>query len=62
MVTKVTEHTSKPGVKKIGKNDNATPRPWMKHFGKLKHLHAENERVNKRVEDAFEKIDQEIWR
>jgi hypothetical protein len=38
------------------------PRPWMKHFGKLKHLHKENERLNKRVEDAFEKIDQEIWK
>jgi len=37
-------------------------RPWMKHFGKLKHLHNESQLVNKRVEDAFEKIDQEIWK
>lgn len=34
----------------------------MKHLGKLKHLHKENERLNKRVEDAFEKIDWEIWK
>jgi hypothetical protein len=60
MVTKVTEHTSKPVGKKIEKNENEPPRPWMKHFGKLKHLHKENRLLNKRVEDAFEKIDQEI--
>ncbi len=37
-------------------------RPWMKHFGKLKHLHRERKQVEKRVEAAFEQIDQELWK
>ena len=37
-------------------------KPWMKHIGKLKHLHKERRQIEKRVEEAFEKIDQEIWR
>ena len=41
----------------------ASPKkPWMKHFGKLKHLHKERTQVEKRVEEAFEQIDQELWR
>jgi hypothetical protein len=36
-------------------------RPWMKHLGKLKHLHKEQKQIDKRVEDAFEKIDREVW-
>ena len=37
-------------------------RPWMKHVGKLKHLHKETKRIEKRIEEAFEQIDQELWR
>jgi hypothetical protein len=37
-------------------------KPWMRHFGKLKHLHKERKRVEKHVEEAFEQIDREIWR
>jgi RecJ-like exonuclease len=37
-------------------------KPWMKHFGKLKHLHGERKRVEKRVEETFEQIDQELWK
>lgn len=36
-------------------------KPWMKHFGKLKHLHKENIRIERRIEEAFEKIDPEVW-
>jgi hypothetical protein len=36
-------------------------KPWMKHLGKLKHLHKETERINKAVEKAFEQIDAEMW-
>jgi hypothetical protein len=36
-------------------------RPWMKHLGKLKHLHKERKQIERRVEEAFERIDQEIW-
>ena len=36
-------------------------KPWMKHLGKLKHLHRERTRVEKRIEEAFEQVDREIW-
>ena len=34
----------------------------MKHLGKLKHVHKERRQVEKRVEEAFEQIDQELWK
>jgi hypothetical protein len=37
-------------------------KPWMKHLGKLKHLHQERKKVDKRVEEAFEQIDRELWK
>lgn len=37
-------------------------KPWMKHLGKLKHLHGERRGIEKRVEDAFEQIDPELWK
>jgi hypothetical protein len=37
-------------------------KPWMKHIGKLKHLRKENREVEKRVEEAFEQIDPEVWK
>jgi hypothetical protein len=37
-------------------------KPWMKHLGKLKHLHRERRLIEKRVEDAFEQIDEELWK
>jgi len=36
-------------------------KPWMKHLGKLKHLRKERKGIEKRVEEAFEQIDPEIW-
>ena len=36
-------------------------RPWMKHLGKLKHLHKERKQIEKRVEETFEQIDREVW-
>ena len=37
-------------------------KPWMKHLGKLKHLHKERKQIEKRVAEVFEQIDQELWR
>ena len=37
-------------------------RPWMKHLGGLKRLHKERKQVEKRVEEAFEQIDRELWK
>ena len=36
-------------------------KPWMKHFGKLKHLPKETKQIEKRIEEAFEQIDPEVW-
>lgn len=36
-------------------------RPWMKHLGKLKHLHKERSQIDKRLQEAFGKIDREVW-
>jgi hypothetical protein len=36
-------------------------KPWMKHVGKLKHLRRETKKINKAIEDDFEKIDAELW-
>jgi hypothetical protein len=33
----------------------------MRHAGKLKHLHKETKRINQRIEEAFEQIDEETW-
>ena len=37
-------------------------KPWLKHFGKLKHLRKETARVDKFIEEAFETIDPELWK
>lgn len=39
----------------------AQEKPWMKHVGKLRHLHKERKRVEKRVEEAFGQIDSQLW-
>lgn len=36
-------------------------KPWMKHVGKLKDLRKETRRINRAIEEAFEKIDAEAW-
>jgi len=43
-------------------SSKATERPWLKHMGKLKHLHKETEHINGRIEEDAEKIDLEVWR
>jgi hypothetical protein len=37
-------------------------KPWTKHLGKLKHLRKIRPRIEKRVEEAFEHADRELWR
>ena len=37
-------------------------KPWVKHMGKLKHLHRETARISRIIEDAAEQIDAETWR
>jgi len=46
---------------KLAADSTPAERPWVKHIGKLKHLHPETERVNRRIEADSEKIDAEMW-
>ena len=46
---------------KLQATPTAAKKPWMKHIGNLKHLHKETERINQRIEEAFETIDPGIW-
>jgi len=47
---------------KLAADAHATEKPWVKHMGKLKHLHKETERINRLMEEDSEKIDPEMWR
>ena len=47
---------------KVAAETKAGERPWLKHMGKLKHLHKETVRINRLIEEDSEKIDGEMWR
>jgi hypothetical protein len=47
---------------KVAAETKAGERPWLKHIGKLKHLHKETVRINRLIEEDSEKIDAEMWR
>ncbi len=40
----------------------AGEKPWLKHLGKLRHLHKETKRINRLIETDTERIDAEMWR
>jgi len=35
---------------------------WRKSFGGLRHLHGESSQVDAAVEEAFEQIDEDVWK
>jgi hypothetical protein len=37
-------------------------KPWMKMVGGLKHLKKENARINRLIEEEFEKIEPDDWK
>jgi hypothetical protein len=39
----------------------ADDKPWMKTIGGLRHLHDENVRIQKLIDEEFETIDPEDW-
>jgi hypothetical protein len=47
---------------KLAADAKVAEKPWVKHMGKLKHLHKETERINRLIEEDSEKIDLETWR
>lgn len=42
---------------KLGAPSSSADKPWMKSFGKLRHLRKETARINRLIEDEFEQID-----
>ena len=36
---------------------SSVDKPWMKSFGRLRHLHKETARINQLIEDEFEQIE-----
>jgi len=47
---------------KLNLTSGAKPKPWMKHVGKLKKFRKETNRIEKRIEEAFEQVDPEVWK
>jgi hypothetical protein len=46
---------------KLKATPSAGQKPWMKHVGKLKDLRKETQRIKKVIEQAFERVDPEMW-
>jgi hypothetical protein len=47
---------------KLRETKPSDEKPWMKHIGKLKDLHEETKRIDKFIEEAFETIDEDMWK
>ena len=46
---------------KLRESDSTAEKPWMKSFGALRHLHRENGRIQKIIDEEFETIDPKDW-
>ena len=46
---------------KLKNSASAAEKPWMKHLGKLKHLHKETARIDRIIEEEFEQIEPAMW-
>ena len=46
---------------KLKNSARGQEKPWMKHVGKLKHLHKETEQIDRIIEEEFEKVEPEMW-
>jgi hypothetical protein len=44
---------------KLKTPSSSADKPWMKSFGKLRHLRKETARINRLIEDEFEQIETE---
>ncbi len=42
---------------KLRAQNDKDAKPWMKTFGKLRHLHRETARINRIIEDEFGRIE-----
>ena len=52
---------TKAAQRQLRPNSQAGDKPWMKMVGGLRHLHKENLRIDRIIEQEFEKIEPEDW-
>jgi hypothetical protein len=55
------EFVTQAVAEKLTAKSASTDKPWMKGIGGLRHLHAENVRIQKLIDDEFGKIEPEEW-
>jgi hypothetical protein len=53
------EYVTEAVKDKLVATAKSTEKPWMKAFGKLRHLRRETAKVNRIIEDEFEQIEVE---
>lgn len=46
---------------KLSSESAPATKPWMQHFGSLRHLHSETELLNQTIQDEFENVDSHGW-
>jgi len=46
---------------KLAASGTHADKPWMEGFGKLRHLHKENVRIQRIIDEEFEQIEPEDW-
>ena len=51
----------KAELERSGQGGGTAP-PWRRAFGGLRHLQPEREGIDRAVEEAFERIDEDTWR
>ena len=44
---------------KLRAQSDSEKKPWMKTFGKLRHLHKETAKINRVIEDEFDQLETE---
>ena len=55
------EYVTEAVKDKLASESKASDKPWAKLAGGLKHLHKETQRINRIIEDEFERIEPEDW-
>ena len=53
------ERSSQALADKLRAQGDRDSKPWMKTFGKLRHLHKETARINRIMEEEFDQVETE---
>lgn len=47
---------------RLNAGDSETEKPWMKHFGGLRHMKSDIERMQRIIDEEFGQIEPEDWK